>query len=78
MSWDATWEEVFRQQEWGKYPGEDLIRFVARNFYNVEKRSDIKILEVGCGPGANLWFIAREVIIAAAESIAICSSEPVL
>ena len=60
MSWDATWEEVFRQQEWGKYPGEDLIRFVARNFYNVEKRSDIKILEVGCGPGANLWFIARE------------------
>jgi ubiquinone/menaquinone biosynthesis C-methylase UbiE len=60
MSWDPVWEEVFRQQAWGKYPGEDLIRFIARNFYNVESRQDVKILEVGCGPGANLWYMAKE------------------
>lgn len=60
MSWNPVWEQVFSNQEWGKYPPEDFIRFIARNFYNVENRTKIKILEVGCGPGANLWFLARE------------------
>ena len=60
MAWDPVWEEVFSQYEWGKYPPEDIIRFVARNFYNAPNRKDIKILEVGCGPGANLWYMARE------------------
>ncbi len=32
----------------------------AQNFYNASDRKAIKILEVGCGPGANLWFMARE------------------
>jgi SAM-dependent methyltransferase len=60
MSWDNIWEQVFRTQPWGKYPSEDVIRFVARNFYKVPDRSSVKILEVGCGPGANLWYIAKE------------------
>jgi SAM-dependent methyltransferase len=60
MSWDSVWEQVFSNQEWGKYPPEDFIRFIARNFYQVADRKAIKILEVGCGPGANLWFMARE------------------
>jgi SAM-dependent methyltransferase len=58
--WDSVWEDVFLSQEWGKYPGEELIRFVARNFYRSKNRKDVRILEVGCGPGANLWFLARE------------------
>lgn len=60
MVWDPVWEDIFRKQSWGKYPAEDLIRFIARNFYAVPNRSEVKILEVGCGPGANLWYIARE------------------
>ncbi|WP_411502685.1 class I SAM-dependent methyltransferase [Brevibacillus centrosporus] len=60
MSWDGVWEKIFQEQEWGKYPGEDLIRFIARNFYSTPNRSEIKLLEVGCGPGANLWYAARE------------------
>lgn len=60
MAWDSVWEQVFQQQVWGKYPGEDLIRFVARNFYKSSLRQEVKILEVGCGPGANLWYMARE------------------
>lgn len=58
--WDPVWEEIFRSREWGKYPSEDLIRFVARNFYQATDRSRVRVLEVGCGPGANLWYLARE------------------
>lgn len=60
MSWDPVWEDVFVSQAWGKYPGEELIRFVARNFYSAPERRAVRLLEVGCGPGANLWFMARE------------------
>lgn len=60
MAWDLIWEEVFQTQEWGKYPSEDLIRFIARNYYAKSNRKEVKILEVGCGTGANLWYIARE------------------
>jgi len=58
--WDPVWDEIFRSQAWGKYPGEDLIRFVARHFYARPDRSAVRLLEIGCGPGANLWFLARE------------------
>jgi SAM-dependent methyltransferase len=60
MSWNTDWEEIFERNEWGKYPPEDLIRFVARNYYKAKDRSQVRFLEVGCGPGANVWYIARE------------------
>lgn len=60
MAWDSIWEDIFKNSEWGKYPSEDLIRFVARNFYKSNNKDEIRILEVGCGPGANIWYIARE------------------
>jgi SAM-dependent methyltransferase len=60
MTWDPCWEEIFKSQPWGRYPGEELIRFVARNFYHRSDRLSVRLLEVGCGPGANLWFCARE------------------
>lgn len=62
MSWDPVWEAVFSSREWGKYPSEELIRFIAKRFYSVpmEDRRDLRVLEIGCGPGANLWYCARE------------------
>lgn len=59
-SWDKTWEDVFSHQSWGKYPDESFIRFMAHNFYRKPKRDQVKVLEVGCGPGANIWYLARE------------------
>ena len=56
---DNVWEKIFSTQAWGKYPAEPLIRFVARNFYD-KHRPSVKILELGCGPGANCWYLARE------------------
>ena len=58
--WDKGWDKIFSKTEWGKYPSEELIRFISRNFYAEPNRKDIRILEVGCGIGANLWFLARE------------------
>lgn len=58
--WDKVWDEIFEKNEWGKYPPEELIRFMARNFYTSPNRKDIKVLEVGSGTGANLWYLARE------------------
>ena len=45
-----------------RYPNEELCRFMGRHFFGIEnaKRRDVRILEVGCGSGANLWMIARE------------------
>ena len=53
------WERIHSNLEWGKYPSEQVVRFVARNYYNCV-RQDIKILDFGCGAGANTWFLARE------------------
>ncbi|WP_343353558.1 class I SAM-dependent methyltransferase [Helicobacter mastomyrinus] len=56
----TLWEEMFKNKEWGKYPSEPLIRFIAKHFYKVPNRKDIKILELGIGGGANIWYMARE------------------
>ena len=55
-----VWDDIFQQKEWGKYPPIALVKFIATNFYGATTRKDVKILEVGSGPGANLWYCARE------------------
>lgn len=44
------------------YPNESMIQFVASNWFALEfeQRKTIRILEVGCGSGANLWMLAKE------------------
>ena len=58
-SFDETWEEIHSTQEWGKYPSEPVIRFVARNYYKVDRKAT-KILDFGCGGGSHTWYLARE------------------
>jgi ubiquinone/menaquinone biosynthesis C-methylase UbiE len=62
MSWDPVWEKIFSERSsWGKYPPEELVRFIAQNYYQVQDRRAVKILEIGCGPGGGTsWYIARE------------------
>jgi 2-polyprenyl-3-methyl-5-hydroxy-6-metoxy-1,4-benzoquinol methylase len=44
------------------YPNEAMIQFIALNWFSLgfEQRKSIRILEVGCGSGANLWMLAKE------------------
>lgn len=56
---DSIWEVIHGSQFWGGYPTEHVIRFVARNYYNTDRKS-IKILDFGCGQGAHTWYLARE------------------
>jgi SAM-dependent methyltransferase len=61
MSWDPVWESIFSSRPWGRYPQEEVVRFVARAFYRTPDRSEVRILELGCGPGSGAsWFVARE------------------
>lgn len=45
-----------------RYPNEQLVQFLAGNFFHIppEARGRVRILEIGCGSGANLWMVARE------------------
>jgi ubiquinone/menaquinone biosynthesis C-methylase UbiE len=45
-----------------RYPNEEFLRFLGTHYFPLthERRKSVRILEVGCGSGANLWMIARE------------------
>lgn len=61
MSWDKSWESLFLNRDsWGKYPEENLVRFIFRNFGKNPDKKNVNILEIGCGPGGNLSFLSRE------------------
>jgi 2-polyprenyl-3-methyl-5-hydroxy-6-metoxy-1,4-benzoquinol methylase len=60
MAFDKTWEKILKNQNWGKYPSEDIIRFIASTFNSATDRSKLRVLDLGCGGGAHTWFLARE------------------
>jgi SAM-dependent methyltransferase len=60
LTWNAIWDDIYRSRSWGKYPKEELIRFVAWNYYGVPDRKAVRFLDLGCGYGSSTWFLARE------------------
>ncbi|WP_346353524.1 class I SAM-dependent methyltransferase [Azotosporobacter soli] len=45
-----------------RYPNEALMRFIGSNYFSMshEQRNKLKVLEIGCGSGANLWMLSKE------------------
>jgi SAM-dependent methyltransferase len=48
------WDKMFETRVWGKYPSEELVRFVCRNKLSGDA------LELGSGVGANTWFLLKQ------------------
>lgn len=57
----STWESIYSEgKALNRYPFDQVVSFIYRNFSRSKPRSGTKILEIGCGAGNNLWFAARE------------------
>lgn len=59
MSNRELWGKVMGQRQ-AKYPREDIVRFVARNYYGVPDRSEVRFLDLGCGAGAISQYLCGE------------------
>ena len=53
------WEKVHQSMDWGAWPSIDVVRFVSRK-YPGNQNEQYKILDFGCGTGANTWFFAKK------------------
>lgn len=51
-----VWDTIHKSRVWGSYPNEAIIRLVKRARFEPYARA----LDIGCGAGANTWFLARE------------------
>ena len=54
-----SWDTILKQRQ-AEYPSELVIRFVARNYYDLPNKSEIKFLDIGSGAGANAMFLASK------------------
>lgn len=57
---DAVWEDLHAARPWGTYPAEHLIQTVMRTYRHPNERAQTRVLELGCGAGANLSFFLAE------------------
>ncbi|MFY9985990.1 MAG: class I SAM-dependent methyltransferase [Chthoniobacterales bacterium] len=58
-SFDPIWREKYAHGLAVRAPYDCIVSFVYRNL-PAKERSKIRILEVGCGTGNNVWYLARE------------------
>ncbi len=55
------WEDIYSEgKALNRYPFDQVVSFIYRNYSRAKPRAETKILEIGCGAGNNLWFAARE------------------
>jgi ubiquinone/menaquinone biosynthesis C-methylase UbiE len=57
---ELVWEEKYAGGHAQRYPWDAIVSFIFRNAPRDRPRDEVRIVEVGCGTAANLWFAARE------------------
>ena len=62
MSFDNKWDTgIYKNHaQVNRYPFDSVVSTVFRYFGSTKTRSDIKILELGCGTANNISFLAQE------------------
>jgi SAM-dependent methyltransferase len=61
LSFNEIWEDIYHEgRQLNRYPFDQIVSFIYRNMPREKPRSEVSIVEVGCGAGNNLWFAARE------------------
>lgn len=56
---NPQWDAIFKSRDWQIQPAVGVVLLFALGFYH-SPRKDIKIIDLGCGTGANLWYLAAE------------------
>lgn len=54
------WEEFYQKTDGNRYPDTSIIRFISKKYFIKKTKSSIRILDLGCGSGALLWYLSRE------------------
>jgi len=55
------WEELRREgKQVTKYPYDVVVSFVFRYYPKDKARNEVNVLDLGCGTGNHLWFLAKE------------------
>lgn len=69
----TTWNEIHKNRPWGGWPNEALVRFVKGHWLTQSSSGSLqppRVLELGCGAGANLRLFGEESIAVAGIDIA--------
>ena len=59
-NFNPIWEEIFSHRDPSYYPYDNVVSFVFKNYPRNKPKNKINILEVGCGGGNNMLFLAQE------------------
>lgn len=60
VDFEARWESIYRSgSQLNLYPHDQVVSWFGARFPDADSRAGVRVLDLGCGAGNNLWFLAR-------------------